>query len=271
MDYRCVLGMRVDATTYAEASATVVAWAAEGRPRYVCVANVHVTMETYDSPEFRRMVNAADMVVPDGTPLAWMLRFMGKKGQQRVYGPTLTLHLCEAAAAAGTPVGFLGGTPEALKGVTERMKTLYPALEVAYAFSPPFRPLEPGEHAQMMRELAASGARILFVGLGCPKQERWMAEHSREYRGVMLGVGAAFNFHAGTVRQAPAWVQRMGMEWAFRFLMEPRRLWKRYLLHNPRFVLFSAMQLLGLRKFTVQPPPPADRAQSVVDKSAKQG
>lgn len=249
MDYHSVLGMRVDATTYAEASRTVTAWADEGRPRYVCVANVHVTMETYDSPEFRRMVNAADMVVPDGTPLAWMLRFMGKRGMQRVYGPTLTLHVCEAAAAAGTPVGFLGGTPEALQGVAERMKSLYPELKVAYAFSPPFRPLEKGEHEEMMRALAASGARILFVGLGCPKQERWMAEHSAEYRGVMLGVGAAFNFHAGTVRQAPGWVQRIGMEWAFRFLMEPRRLWRRYLMHNPRFLFLAFLQLTGLRRF----------------------
>lgn len=249
MDYRCILGMRVDATTYDDACRTVLSWAGERRPRYVCVANVHMTMETYDSPEYRTVVNRADMVVPDGTPLAWMLRLMGKKRMQRVYGPTLTLHVCEAAAAAGVPVGFLGGTPDALRGIVARMKSLYPALKVPYAFSPPFRPLDKTEHDEMICQLNASDARILFVGLGCPKQERWMAEHSREYCGVMLGVGAAFNFHAGTVRQAPAWVQRMGMEWAFRLLMEPRRLWKRYLMHNPRFLFLVTLQLLHLREY----------------------
>ena len=244
-----VLGMRVDATSYADATRRVLEWAAQGDSRYVCVANVHMAMESYDAAEFRQVVNSADLVTPDGMPLVWMLRRLGVPGQGRVAGPELLPRICEAAAQRGIPVGFYGGTADTLSGLTQRLIKRFPGLKVAYALSPPFRPLADEEDERVVQEINSSGARILFVGLGCPKQERWMAEHKGRVRAVMLGVGAAFDFHAGKVPQAPAWMQRMGLEWLFRLAMEPRRLWRRYAKHNPRFVVLALMQLLGLRRF----------------------
>jgi len=241
--------MRVDATNYEDATRRVLAWARRAESRYVCVANVHMTMEAYDAPDFRRIVNAADLVTPDGMPLVWMLRRLGVPGQDRVAGPELLPRICEAAAREGVPVGFYGGKPEVLDGLTKRLKTRFPGLQVAYAYSPPFRPLTPEEDERVVEEINASGARILFVGLGCPKQERWMAAHKGKVQAVMLGVGAAFDFHAGRMPLAPKWMQRAGLEWLFRLLTEPRRLWRRYVRHNPRFVILALIQLLGLRKF----------------------
>ena len=247
--HRRILGMRVDATSYEEATRRVLAWARGGESRYVCVANVHMVMEAYDDSRYRALVNAADLVTPDGMPLVWVLRRLGVRGQERVYGPELTLRVCAAAAREGIPVGFYGGAPEVLEKLVEKLKARFPGLRVAYAYSPPFRSLTPEEDARIVEAINASGARILFVGLGCPKQERWMAEHRGRVKAVMLGVGAAFDFHAGRVPQAPAWMQRLGLEWFFRLLMEPKRLWRRYAKHNPRFVVLAALQLLGLRRF----------------------
>ena len=238
-----ILGMRVDATTYKDALHKVLTWAQRGESRYVCVANVHMVMEAYDAPSFRALVNRADLVTPDGMPLVWMLRLLGMKEQERVYGPTLTLRIAEAAAQNGVPVGFYGGRPEVLHQLIENLQARYPRLQVVYAYSPPFRPLTAKEDALVVEEINASGARILFVGLGCPKQERWMAAHKGKVHAVMLGVGAAFDFHAGRLPQAPPWMQRAGLEWLFRFLVEPRRLWRRYLKHNPRFIILAMMQL----------------------------
>jgi len=244
-----VLGMRVDATSYADTSQRVLEWATRGDSRYVCVANVHMTMESYDATNFRHIVNSADLVTPDGMPLVWMLRRLGVPDQGRVAGPELLPRICKVAAQKGIPVGFYGGTDATLAALKHRLLRRFPGLKVAYAYSPPFRPLTEKEDERVVQEINSSGARILFVGLGCPKQERWMAEHKGRVRAVMLGVGAAFDFHAGKVPQAPAWMQRMGLEWLFRLVMEPRRLWQRYAKHNPRFVVLALMQLLGLRRF----------------------
>lgn len=241
--------MRVDPTSYAEATAKVLSWAEAGESRYVCVANVHMVMEAHDDPSFRALVNAADLVTPDGMPLVWMLRRKGFPRQERVYGPELTLRVAEEAARRSVPVGFYGGHPEALEALVRNLRARFPGLKVAYAYSPPFRPLTPEEDREVVEAINASGARILFVGLGCPKQERWMAEHKGKIRAVMLGVGAAFDFHAGRVRQAPRWMQQAGLEWLFRLVMEPRRLWRRYMKHNPRFVLLALQELLQLRRF----------------------
>jgi len=244
-----ILGMRVDPTSYEEATEKVLAWAAAGESRYVCVANVHMVMEAHDDPSFRALVNAADLVTPDGMPLVWMLRKLGYPHQERVYGPELTSRVCAEAARRGVPVGFYGGHPEALEALVRNLSARFPGLRVVYAYSPPFRPLTPEEDEGVTEEINASGARILFVGLGCPKQEWWMAEHKGRVRAVMLGVGAAFDFHAGRVRQAPVWMQRAGLEWLFRLVQEPRRLWRRYLKHNPRFLLLAFLQLTGMRRF----------------------
>jgi N-acetylglucosaminyldiphosphoundecaprenol N-acetyl-beta-D-mannosaminyltransferase len=244
-----ILGMRVDPTSYEEATEKVLLWAAAGESRYVCVANVHMLMEAHDDPSLRALVNAADLVTPDGMPLVWMLRKLGHPHQERVCGPELTSRVCAEAARRGVPVGFYGGHPEALEALVRNLSARFPGLRVVYAYSPPFRPLTPEEDERVTEEINASGAQILFVGLGCPKQEWWMAEHKGRVRAVMLGVGAAFDFHAGRVRQAPVWMQRAGLEWLFRLVQEPRRLWRRYLKHNPRFLLLAFLQLTGMRRF----------------------
>lgn len=246
--HRQILGMRVDASTYADATDRILNWATEPTPRQVCVANVHMTMEAYDSRDFQEIVNSSDMVTSDGMPLVWMLRRLGLPQAERVYGPTLTLHVCEVAAKNGTPVGFYGGSPEAITGIQNEFTTRFPKLDVRYAYSPPFRQLTPEEDDQITKQIHESGARILFVGLGCPKQERWMAAHKDRLPLVQLGVGAAFDFHAGKVKQAPSWLQDRGLEWLFRLAVEPRRLWRRYLYNNPRFLMLAALQLATRRQ-----------------------
>jgi N-acetylglucosaminyldiphosphoundecaprenol N-acetyl-beta-D-mannosaminyltransferase len=156
------------------------------------------------------------------------------------------MKVIDAAARQGVPVGLYGSTPQALGLLIESLRDKCPGLTVAYSFSPPFGPLSPDEDRQVVEDLNRSGARILFVGLGCPKQERWMAEHRDRIDAVMLGVGAAFDFHAGRISQAPRWIQTLGLEWLFRLAVEPRRLWRRYLYHNPRFVILAIADLLGL-------------------------
>jgi len=239
---RNILGMRTDGTSYADATARVLAWAAARESRYICVSTVHMTMETYDCTEYRSVVNGADLVTPDGMPMVWALRLFGVREASRVYGPTLTLHVLERAAATGVPVGFYGATAEVIARLSEACRRRFPALDIAYTCAPPFRPLTAEEDAAVIQEINASRARILFVGLGCPKQERWMALHRGGVKGPMLGVGAAFDFLAGVKPQAPRWMQDAGLEWLFRLSKEPRRLWRRYAYHNPRFVALLAGQ-----------------------------
>jgi N-acetylglucosaminyldiphosphoundecaprenol N-acetyl-beta-D-mannosaminyltransferase len=246
LDSRDILKMRVDATSYKDASQRVVRWAREGRSAYVCVASVHMVMETFDSEAFRRVVNGADLVTPDGRPLAWALRALGVKHASQVRGTDLTTHVIERAAHEHLPIGLYGGTPELLETFVRVLKARYPGIQVVCQIAPPFRPLTAEEDEAVTREIAASGARILFVGIGCPKQENWMAAHKGRVDAIMLGVGAAFDFHTGRIRQAPRWMQAGGLEWAFRLMMDPKRLWKRYAKHNPRFVVLFLLQLLGL-------------------------
>jgi N-acetylglucosaminyldiphosphoundecaprenol N-acetyl-beta-D-mannosaminyltransferase len=239
-----VLGLRVDATSYADATASILAWAREGRSAYVCAANVHMVMEAHDDPAFQALVNAADLVTPDGMPLVWSLRARGQ-AQARVYGPDLMLHVCAAAARADVPIGLHGATVEVLDRLRSDLPRRFPGLRITYTGSPPFRDLTSDEDDAIVRDLGASGARIVFVALGCPKQERWMAAHRGRVSAVMIGVGAAFAFHAGEVPQAPAILRGAGLEWAFRLAAEPRRLWGRMFQHNPRFVVLAARELLA--------------------------
>lgn len=247
---RSVTGMRVDATSYGEASRRIIRWSRERRSAYVCVANVHMTMETVDSPEFRGVVNGADLVTPDGRPLVWALRWLGVRDASQVRGVDLVAHVAELAAREGVPVGLYGGTPEAVEELALALESRFPGIEVACRISPPFRDLGREEDERFTREISASGARVLLVGLGCPKQERWMATHRGRIPAVMLGVGAAFDFYTGRVPQAPRWMQSAGLEWIYRLYREPRRLWRRYARHNPRFMALLALQLSGLRNFT---------------------
>jgi N-acetylglucosaminyldiphosphoundecaprenol N-acetyl-beta-D-mannosaminyltransferase len=248
LQHRSILGMRVDATSYADAIEGVLQWTRTGESRTVGVATVNNVMEAHDDRRFLDVMNDCDLVTPDGTPLVWGLRLLGVRNATRVYGPGLTPRLLARAASEGVPVGFYGGSPEVIEALQVVTSQRWPGLKVTYAFSPPFRSLEEAEDEQVVQAIQASGARLLFVGLGCPKQERWMHDHRDRLPLVQLGVGAAFDFLAGTKRQAPTFVQRAGLEWLFRLATEPRRLWKRYLRHNPRFVVLFASQVLRFRR-----------------------
>ena len=243
-----ILGMKISETSYADATRQIQLWSQIGESRYICIANVHVLMEAHDADTFRKMINNADLVTPDGMPLVWMMRLKGQRDQKRVYGPTLMLHVLEAAANEKIPVGFYGGRPEVLKLLEDRIKTCYEGLNAVFSMSPPFIDMALDQDTQVVNQINSSGARILFVGLGCPKQEIWMSMHRDKVNAVMLGVGAAFDFHAGVKPQAPVWMQRIGLEWLFRLFTEPRRLWKRYLIHNPRFFVLAIADLLGILK-----------------------
>ncbi|MGJ8651543.1 MAG: WecB/TagA/CpsF family glycosyltransferase [Opitutaceae bacterium] len=244
LETRYVLGQRLDATSYQDATCRVIDWAQQRKSSYVCVTNVHVVMEGWDSAAYREIINEGDLITPDGVPLVWALRLLGVKQASRVYGPDLTLHICEAAVREGIKIGLYGGTEESLQGFVRVLSEKFSGIEVPCAISPPFRSLTEEEDAAYARQIQESGAQLLFVGIGCPKQERWMAAHKGVLNMPMLGVGAAFDFHSGRVKQSPAWMQKLGLEWFFRFLMEPKRLWRRYAWHNPRYIFFFALQLI---------------------------
>ena len=239
-----VLNLLVDLTDYDSAIEHVIRDARDLRGSYVCVTNVHVTIEAEDDPEYRDLVNNADLVLPDGTPLMWMQRLQGNRDASQVRGPSLMPMLMERAAREDLKVGFLGGRQEVLDRIVERAKEDFPKLKIAYTFSPPFRPLSEEESKAVVDDINSAGVHILFVGLGCPKQERWIAENRNSVSAVKLGVGAAFDLYAGSIREAPPVLSKLGLEWVYRLVQEPRRLFSRYLLVNPRFVLLATRQLL---------------------------
>ena len=243
-----ILKMSVNIIDVDTSVLNISSFSSEKTGAYVCVSNVHMCMETFDSKAYRKVVNNADLVVPDGKPLVWAQKLLGHKKAQQVRGQDLTMALCQMASEKGIKIGFYGGAPETLKAMKIRLRNQFPGIDIVYDYSPPFRPLTTEEDNVVIEAINTSGVQILFVGLGCPKQEIWMAEHKDQLHCVMLGVGAAFDFIAGNKKHAPKWMQSIGMEWLFRFLCEPRRLWKRYLKHNPRFIWYFTQQLLG-RKF----------------------
>jgi N-acetylglucosaminyldiphosphoundecaprenol N-acetyl-beta-D-mannosaminyltransferase len=245
-----VLGVGISTTSYAEVVEGCRQWVARRRSgeasdvaRFICVTSVHGVITARDSEETRAILNAADIATPDGMPLVWALRSFGAKRQQRVYGPELMLRLCEDAARHGHRIFLYGGREESLVRLRRRLEARFPGLLVAGACAPPFRELTATEEETVRQQIRAADADIIFVGISTPKQERWMYAHRAEFPGtVMIGVGAAFDFHAGQVRQAPFWMQSRGLEWLFRLSMEPRRLWRRYLLVTPRFLPLWAWQ-----------------------------
>ncbi|HLK67798.1 MAG TPA: WecB/TagA/CpsF family glycosyltransferase [Bryobacteraceae bacterium] len=257
---RRVAGVDISTTSYEEVAQYCAQWIAErgassavDRARYICVTSVHGIITAQDEPEVCEILNGADIATPDGMPVVWALRSFGEKQQQRVYGPTLMLHLCESAALHGHRIFLYGGVEESLRQLRARLEQRIPGIQIVGEYSPPFRELTPDENAQVERQILASGADLVFVGISTPKQERWMRAHRATLPGVvMVGVGAAFDFHAGRVRQAPPWMQRRGLEWFFRLWMEPARLWRRYVLVTPRFLPLWAMQWI---RFGTEPCP----------------
>jgi N-acetylglucosaminyldiphosphoundecaprenol N-acetyl-beta-D-mannosaminyltransferase len=242
-----VIGLQVDLINYDEAIAKISELARAGRGGYVCVTNVHGAIEAKDDPGFEELINEADLVLPDGTPLVWMQKLQGENDAKQVRGPSLMPMLMKHAEAEGLNVGFFGGRPEVLDLVLERAAQEFPKLQIPFQVSPPFRGASDEELAATRKAINDSQVQILFVGLGCPKQERWMAENRDHVNAVMIGVGAAFDLYAGTIREAPVVLSKLGLEWIFRLAQEPRRLFSRYLLINPRFVWLASKQLLSSR------------------------
>jgi len=245
-----ILGVGVDPIDLATAADRIGAWIESGTGSYVCAANVHTVVTCHKQERFRRVVNGAAMVTPDGMPLVWLSRRQGFPSTQRVYGPDLLLAVCEASVRRGWRHFFYGGAEGVAELLARRLAERFPGLAVAGTRSPPFRRLDVEERARDIERIRNSGANIVWVGLGTPKQERWMAEVVDELPAItLIGVGAAFDFHAGLKPQAPRWMQRSGFEWLFRLCTEPRRLWRRYLLGNPYFIGLLLLQSLGIRDY----------------------
>jgi len=245
-----VLGVPLALIDYAGTLDWIDAAAEHGHRGYLCVAAVHTVVACQDDPELRAAVLGADFTVPDGTPLVWALRMLGHPLESRVYGPDLMEAACARAVRTGRRFYLYGGrTPGALAELARQLRLRHPGLQIVGGQAPPFRPLTPREEDRVAEDINRSRADVVWVGIGVPKQEKWMA-HMRERleTPVLVGVGAAFDFHAGLIPQAPAWMQRHGMEWAFRLAHEPRRLWRRYLTYNPRFVADFARQYATSRR-----------------------
>jgi len=241
---RPILGVHVAVSSYDELIQKCLPWARERQSRALFFAAVHMVMESIQDPVFLARLNGAGTIFPDGMPLVWALRALGERHAQRVCGPDAMAALLAAAEKAGVSVGFYGGSQAALDAMIGVVRLRHPNLSVAYAESPPFRALTTEEDTAIVERINASGVQLIFVGLGCPKQERWIVEHLGRVPAVMFAVGAAFDFIAGSKRRAPRWMQHCGLEWVFRLAIEPRRLAKRYLKYNPRFVLMFLRQLL---------------------------
>jgi N-acetylglucosaminyldiphosphoundecaprenol N-acetyl-beta-D-mannosaminyltransferase len=248
-----ILGVGVSAVDMSAALAQISAWIGRGEAKYVCVTGVHGVIESQLDEGIRNVHNRAGMVVPDGMPLVWLSRWQGFKHVDRVYGPDLMLAACEISLHTGWRHFLCGGAPGVAEQLAERLQSRFPGLQIAGAYTPPFRALTHAEERELIDAVQSSGADIVWVGISTPKQERWMAELVAPLAGpVLIGVGAAFDFNAGLKRQAPRWIQRSGLEWLFRLCMEPRRLWRRYFRNNSYFLWLLLLQALGVREFHLQ-------------------
>jgi N-acetylglucosaminyldiphosphoundecaprenol N-acetyl-beta-D-mannosaminyltransferase len=221
-----------------------------GRRGYVAITNVHSVSEAQHDPELRDILNNALLATPDGMPLVWMGWLQGHRSTRRVYGPDLVLNLCEHSRKHGFSHFFYGGKPGLSSQLADVLQIRFPGLRVAGTFSPPFRPLNQDERNALAKQVAETRPDFFWVGIGMPKQEKFMAEYMAilPEAKIFIGVGAAFDFFTGQVKQAPRWMMRTGLEWLFRLFQEPRRLWRRYLIYNPLFIIRAVGQLLGLRK-----------------------
>jgi N-acetylglucosaminyldiphosphoundecaprenol N-acetyl-beta-D-mannosaminyltransferase len=244
-----ILGVGVTALNLDGALRAIEGWIERGTRTYVCVTPVAGVMACQRDPELRRIFNASGMTTPDGMPIVWFLRLLGHRSVGRVYGPDLMRAVCRRSESAGWRHHFYGGLPSVAARLAARLETEHRGLSVVGFGTPPI-PWQPGrEDREGVETINASGADIVWVGLSTPKQEQWMAIHrSRLQAPVLIGVGAAFDFLSGVKPQAPRWMQRSGLEWLFRLAAEPRRLWRRYLVDNPLFVILVTLQLLGLRR-----------------------
>lgn len=246
-----VLDTHIDAIGWDEVVSRIASWAAHRQSRVVALCNVHSVVTASQEPAFQTVLSQADLALPDGAPVAWALRREGFSEQQRINGPDLTWRYLQVAEQLGQSVFFYGSTQDTLDRLLVTIKASFPKLKIVGMESPPYRELSEDEDQAYVDQINQSGANVLFVGLGCPKQEAWMAAHRGRIKAVMLGVGAAFDYHAGTIQRAPVWMQKIGMEWFHRLLSEPRRLFKRYTVTNSIFI-FRMMKNLLLGNPSVQ-------------------
>lgn len=242
-----ILGVQVATVNMKIALDVIDEWIRRREAQYVCVTGVHGVMESYRKRAIREIHNGAGLVVPDGMPLVWLSRLKGSSNVDRVYGPDLMLAVCEKASKRGYRNFFYGGGPGVAELLADRLRSRFPGLNIAGIHSPPFRALTSEEDDKVSESICRSQPDIVWVGISTPKQEMWMAQHVDRLRAVLIGVGAAFDFHAGLKGQAPRWMMNSGLEWLFRLIQEPARLGPRYLKNNPQFVGLIALQMLGVR------------------------
>ena len=238
-----LFGISIHALSWEQAVSTIMQWTQETRSRVVCACNVHSVISAKADSALKKALKSADMRTPDGAPLAWLMRKIGWPTQQRINGPDLMWKLLSASEQLQIPVFLLGSTESTLNHLEKKLCVAFPKLRLVGQVSPPFRALTAKEDDELIALISSSGARILFVGLGCPKQEKWMATHRQRLPMVMVGVGAAFDYHAGSLARAPIRWQRAGLEWLYRLAMEPKRLGCRYLVTNTLFLLALPGQL----------------------------
>ena len=238
-----ILGVRVSAVNLERAYAFIESMVRDQKAGYVCVAPVSTIVAAVEDSRYKQVIDGAAMVTPDGMPVVWLAHGQGFSDVKRTYGPDLMRLVCGRGQTRGFRHYLLGGTPEVNTLLAERLESDYPAIRIAGRYAPPFRPLTGDEEKQMIQSINDSGAQVVWVGLGSPKQDFWMAEQRDKIKApVMVGVGAAFDFIAGHKKQAPRWIQNIGMEWFFRLCCEPRRLWRRYLIGNMKFIYYLVSQ-----------------------------
>ncbi len=239
-----VIHSPIDVITESEALQRIALWSSSHESRAVYLCNVHSVVTARHDVTFAKVLSEADIALPDGAPLAWMQRLHGASGQKRISGPDLMWDYCAAAASRGESIYLLGAAPDTLSALQRKLVTAFPLLRIAGTCSPPFRALTEEEDTAIVDAINTSGAGTVWVSLGCPKQERWIHAHRGRINAVMLGVGAAFDFHAGTCKRAPEWMRDNGLEWLYRLIQEPRRLWKRYFVTNTLFILYALPEAL---------------------------
>lgn len=244
------LGVGIDAVNIGSATQTAMDWIATGKKSYVAVTGVHGVIEAQYDPDFKRILNETGLCVPDGMPLVWLLKQAKHKEVGRVFGPDWMLDLCQALAAEKRSVFYYGGKPGVAEELAKKMEEDYPGIRTVGTICPPFRAVTADEKAQYVSIMNEADPDVIWVGLSTPKQERWMAEYRPLLNArVLIGVGAAFDYNTGKLQRAPRWVQQSGMEWLYRLILEPRRLWRRYLRNNPMFLYYLFLEKTGLRRF----------------------
>ena len=246
-----LLGVFVSLVQIPEVIQRMEAWINERSGcHFIAVTGMHGIVEAQRDPAFKSVLNSADLAVPDGMPLVWLARWRGHSLRRRVYGPELMESFCEQTAFRGYRHFLYGGKPGVADRLADTLQVKYPGMMIAGLLSPPFHTLLADEDDKIISMINDSKSDVVWVGLSTPKQERWMFEHrDRMKAAVLVGIGAAFDFHTGLKRQAPRWMRERGFEWLFRLLTEPRRLWRRYLVYGSQFVYWVALEQLGLRKW----------------------